>query len=784
LIFYDTETCGFHGPIVLLQTAVDDGPVDLYCPWTNPISETMERIEKIIDGEAVGFNLAFDHFHLCQMYTTLRLCTNIDDPPDIDEYAMNEPEARDGPCLKQRSALDLMLHARKGKYQSTMNRDSVRIKKIPTVLAHDLARILNNTIKFPDIYFAKKKDKTRWKVMDIRDDFGDIITEFKDIVLSFAPSAALKALAMDALGIKEDAILRMEDIELGESARPKEMGYAPYAMAGVLVSFKEGDRNVRRVVPTRPGNWLGTWPSIIKRHISHWSYNPLARRYARDDVLYTRGLYEFFDQPELDDDDSILACMVGATRWRGFKIDVVGLKDLKEKATEQLVEVRKKFNYNAAAVCRTYLTQVMDETEQLAMQINGKTTTKGVILEELAKWKQTDVCDDCMGAGCQNCDCGLLVTDLKHPAAERAQEILDARHAHKEIELYDKLLVAGRFHASLKVIGALSSRMSGADGLNPQGIKAETKVRSQFPLAADELQLCGGDFEGFEVAIVDAVYGDPDLHEELASGKKIHGILGQFFFPGLTYDDILATKGSPGDQDKYKRSKNGVFALIYMGTAYTLHNRVGVPESVAEDAFQRFIKKYPAFGEGRKRYADMFCSMRQPNGIGTRVEWSDPCDFIETLYGFRRYFTLENSICKVLYGLAQKPPKEWKHVKLKVRRRERDQTVSGAAQSALFAAAFALQSANMRAAGNHVIQGTGAQLTKMLQCKLWEMQPHGIHDWEIMLLNIHDEVMAPTNPERVEESKEIVKKFLEEHTPTIPLMKMEWDTDLKSWGEK
>jgi len=400
LIFYDTETCGFHGPIVLIQHAVDDGDVQLHSTWHEPIRDTLKLIEKIVDSQAVGFNLAFDHFHLCQQYTTLKLCTNIDDPPDIDEYAMNEPGARDGPCLKQRSCMDLMLHARKGKYQSTMNRDEVRIKRIPTLLANELARILNNTIKFNDIYFAKKKDKTRWKVMDLRDDFGDIITEFKDIVLKFAPSAALKALAMDALGVTEDAILRMEDIGLEDSAKPVEMGYAPYAMAGILVKFKEGDKNVRRIVPTRPGNWMGTWPSIIRRHISHWSYNPLARRYARDDVLYTRGLYEFFNRPQLDDDDSILACMVGACRWRGFKIDVEGLSDLKDQAVDQLEEVRKKFNFNSTAVCRTYLSQVMDETEQLAMQINGKTTTQGVVLEELTNWELTEACDGCMGAGC------------------------------------------------------------------------------------------------------------------------------------------------------------------------------------------------------------------------------------------------------------------------------------------------------------------------------------------------------------------------------------------------
>ena len=45
----------------------------------------------------------------------------------------------------------------------------------------------------------------------------------------------------------------------------------------------------------------------------------------------------------------------------------------------------------------------------------------------------------------------------KHPAAVRSKEILDVKIAAKEVELYEKLLLAGKFHASFVVIGTLSS---------------------------------------------------------------------------------------------------------------------------------------------------------------------------------------------------------------------------------------------------------------------------------------------------------------------------------------
>jgi len=46
-IFIDTETCGFHGPIVLLQYAEEDGPIHLYEPWHNPVERTLELMDWI-----------------------------------------------------------------------------------------------------------------------------------------------------------------------------------------------------------------------------------------------------------------------------------------------------------------------------------------------------------------------------------------------------------------------------------------------------------------------------------------------------------------------------------------------------------------------------------------------------------------------------------------------------------------------------------------------------------------------------------------------------------------
>jgi hypothetical protein len=771
MIFYDTETCGLHGPIVLLQYAEDNGPIHLHSVWRRPIQETLELIESFMMHESIcGFNLSFDHFHLCQLYTTLSLLKDKDRQPIdcIEEYYLTEPLARDGLCLKPQKAFDIMMHARKGPYQSTMDREDIRIKKVPTVLAWQLATELNKRIPLKDIYFARKEDKTiRWQVFDLVDDLGNLIPGFKDLVLKFAPSSALKALALDT-GVSKEHRLLYADVALPDKAKPIEYGFAPFALA-----FKDTKE------------WIETWPFKIEQHINYWSYNALAREYAYDDVADTRGLYSFFGNPEPDDNDSNLTCMVGAVRWRGFTIDIPALLDLRRQAIEKEQKIRNKFNYNSIATVRKYLEEVLTSAEQSIMSVDGKITTKGIILEEIARWKTSTVCDKCKGMGCNSCEDGLVPGNDSHPAAERAQEIIKARKAKKEVEVYDKLLLAGRFHTDFVVVGTRSSRMAGAGGLNPQGIKKSNYVRKCFPLAFKNYTLCGGDFSGFEVCLADAAYNDPILRKDLLSGKKIHALFGTFLFPDKTYEEIVASDGASNFyEDYYGRSKNGVFALLYGGEPYTLSNRVGIPEATAEDAYRRWCQKYTVWGEERKKIFNLFCSMSQPGGLGSKVIWSEPSEYIESLLGFRRYFTLENQIVKALYNLANEPPKEWLKMNIKVIRRDREQTASGALRSALFAAAFAQQAANMRAAANHVIQSSGAQITKHVQRKIWDIQPGGINHWRVQPLNIHDEILSSTHPDFVNQVKEVVDKAVESFREKVPLIKMSWKTGLSSWADK
>jgi DNA polymerase I-like protein with 3'-5' exonuclease and polymerase domains len=251
----------------------------------------------------------------------------------------------------------------------------------------------------------------------------------------------------------------------------------------------------------------------------------------------------------------------------------------------------------------------------------------------------------------------------------------------------------------------------------------------------------------------------------------------------MSYDDVMATKGTR--DDKYTRSKSAVFAMLYGGEAYTLMTRLGVAIEDADAAYRRFTGRYRKVGEERRKVFEMFCSMTQSGGLGSKVEWREPADYVESIFGFRRYFTLENAICKALYELAESPPQHWHDLaRIKVVRRDREQTAVGAVCSALFGAAFQIQAGNMRAAANHVIQSAGATVTKHLQRRIWDLQPPGVHGFVVLPMNVHDEVLAPTKPEYVARLNRVVHETVESYRERVPLIGIDWGDDLTSWADK
>jgi hypothetical protein len=204
----------------------------------------------------------------------------------------------------------------------------------------------------------------------------------------------------------------------------------------------------------------------------------------------------------------------------------------------------------------------------------------------------------------------------------------------------------------------------------------------------------------------------------------------------------------------------------------------------AQAAYESWGRTFPGIEKARQRILDQFCSMRQTGGVGTQVDWADPSDYVESFLGDRRYFSLENRVCRELFNLAQKPPQAWREVKIKVVRRNRIQTAGGAVSSALYGAAFAIQQANMRAAANHEIQSPGARITKHVQRRVWDHQPVGVHELVVAPMNIHDELAVVNRPDYTLPIAETIRESVEKYRPQVPLIGMEWFLRAGSWAEK
>ena len=734
MVFFDTESVSKTGPLVLIQWLnFPDGDqygreVYIHEVWKMPIFSTLSLIESFTRDDIIGFNLVHDWFVLTKWYNILNKVGDKNGPPNRDEVRRIEaigPQLGDC-CLKPRSSCDLMLRARSGGYQYLAKHKPILIRKVPRNAVSKVISELEQ-IELP------KGVKVRWRETEKRLRRADVV----DVVGEFTnQSTSLKALSS----------IIFNDHKIAEEKFEKEVGQIPY--------MDEPD--------WKP--WGGNWDRGLNFLLRAFE-TERARSYAYRDVLYTYRLWQELGSPACGDDDSELSCLIGAMHWYGFSINQSRILPLLEHYKQQTV---CPINPNSPIEVVNYLKVHLDATEQLVVKDAKRTT-----LEELRRW------DD-------------------HPIKPVVENIIQAKQAYKRLDLLRKLRKAGRFCFTMKVQGTLSNRMAGgseeigrgmsighATKLNAQGVPREKEIRSLFTLAysssntASSENLEGGDFDALEVTIADAVYQDEQLRQDLNSSIKIHAITGSVFY-GCTPEKILDTRGTIND--RYVRSKNAFFGWLYGAQLAKVAKVLDLTEEQTTFGLQRLIKRYPKIAEARKRLMDQFTPLRQEGGPGTSIEWVEPADYVESILGFRRYFTLEWSIIRGLYNLANYPPDSWAAIPGTCRRTNREQPIKGAIQSALYAAIFSLQSHVFRAAANHQIQAVGAQLNKHLTRRIWDLQPHGTGPWIVRPLNVHDENQCPvkegyTCKERVNETVEEMKKW-------VPLISLKWKTGLKSWADK
>lgn len=722
----DCETCGFVGPVVLIQYRIDDGPIILYHVWDHPVGETLDLLEMFLENHLVIYNATYEGFHLNKLYNTFRLLEESNQQPTKNDVWEAEHYAWEGPCLKPAKVSDLFLLILEHGLQFLNNRKPINIYGVPNdTVPWIKERLEEYTKSLCPLLFRTKKPGERVSVKRNKNN-----KYLSDMELSFGgqkgPYKKMKMVLGWLLGVP------MIEFDIPNEQQPEEKIYRP---------------------------WGGTWRDKIFYHVKWWKNE--GQSYAIQDILslqiltqWLAGTTKCHAQPDRIWDintthmNSDLAWGVGASRQRGFPID----NDL---IAELVIETRtlEKVPTSPAQSLR-YLHEVCTPEQKIAIQ-----NTNGYLLDE------------------------LILMYPESPLAFRCNAIQECRSKDKKLDLLLKLQEVGRFHPDFSVATTFSNRMSGGSGkenrgggsINPQGIMSDPRVRAVFILHSKTLTetLSGGDFSQQELTVLDAILGPSVLRDLIVQGKKIHRFLCSFAY------DIPENEVDESSIE-YSRSKNGVFAFVYGAEIPRLAKTVGVSEDKVARAFDQLLDMVPELGKLKERLAEDFLSMYQPQE-GGKVFWREPKPFIESLFGFRRYFDIENGLTKFLFGLANSARGTDFGKGVVVRNRKRgDQSYPSAASTALFAAAFSIQGRNLRAAGNHIIQSPGANITKALQAIIWALQPAGINEWHVQPINIHDEIITPTLiPQQV---TAVVEYTISELRTKIPNLKIKWKESIPNWA--
>jgi DNA polymerase-1 len=264
--------------------------------------------------------------------------------------------------------------------------------------------------------------------------------------------------------------------------------------------------------------------------------------------------------------------------------------------------------------------------------------------------------------------------------------ILEQRQLSKLLGTYVDALPAlvnkrtGRLHTSFNQTGAETGRVS-SNTPNLQNIPIRSDIGREIRRAfvADEgCRLLSADYSQVELRILAHVSGDPALLAAFARGEDIHA------------SAAAAVYGVPISQvTKQQRSvaKMMNFATAYGVSAYGLSQQSGLKRADAEAFMARYFETYP----GIRNYLEQTIAFAYEHG------------YVETLLGRRRYFPVLQTTGKGAH-------------------------------------AYVARQAAERAAINHPIQGTAADIIKIAMIRLFHALEERGHQAR-MILQVHDELV-------------------------------------------
>lgn len=255
--------------------------------------------------------------------------------------------------------------------------------------------------------------------------------------------------------------------------------------------------------------------------------------------------------------------------------------------------------------------------------------------------------------------------------------------------------VTGRIHTEYFNIGAATGRFSSSRP-NLQNIKKESEYRSCF-VAGEGKSLIAADFSQQEYRLVGAVSKEPVIIQAYKDGLDMHF---------LTAMNDTGKSASEITKEDRNRAKGINFAIIYGSSEYGLAYNLKIPVEKGKEILEKFYGGYPTLSSFKKAAEDMILKLK----------------YSVTPLGRRRYF-------------EQEPPFADSYEIYKYRRK-------------LCKEGF-----------NHIIQGGGADITKISLVDLFYNNPFG--DKFKILLQVHDEIVVEVDDDIKDEALTFVIKTME-----------------------
>jgi DNA polymerase-1 len=300
--------------------------------------------------------------------------------------------------------------------------------------------------------------------------------------------------------------------------------------------------------------------------------------------------------------------------------------------------------------------------------------------------------------------------------------ILEQRQLSKLLSTYvDTLPVlvnprTGRLHTSFNQAGAETGRLS-SSAPNLQNIPIRTEIGREIRrafVAEEGWRLLSADYSQVELRILAHISEDENLLAAFAHGEDIHASAASRVY-GVPIDEV--TK----EQRAVAKMMN--FATSYGVSAFGLAQRTGLSQAEAAQFMERYFTTYP----GVRKYLDATKAFAREHG------------YVETLLGRRRFFPVLKT------------------------------TTAGSQAPQPSGAGYAIRQAAERAAINHPIQGTAADIIKIAMARLFRALQDGGYRSR-MTLQVHDELVLEAPVDEIAAVSRLVRETMENaYTLKAPL---------------